>query len=373
MTGDRTIEIRGRGDREAFAIDERAGSGLVLAARSETPFKVDELARGDHWDYRVLTRRNTGDDPKQALLDIVQRMVPDGHFDYDAVTYTVASPRASYDGAYFPYSSSVGLGLGYGFGWPRSFSFSLAFGNPLFFRPFFFRASCFDPFFFDPFLCDPFFFRPFFLRPFFFPHRFFFPPVLVFSRSVVVLRGRTGAVVGIPVRGRLLTDGARPGFRGRFAFRDPPPITGTSPRLRVPTGALVRRPRPADAAGRRGERMSRPAAPSMRDRLRNLEQRWPASRIESRARGPARQTAAPMGDRRQRTVEHRMPGPVQRAPDRFEGPLAWRAAEWSREPGLRRTPTIRERGFSAGGVSGRTLVLSPRAAGSLRYGGGRRR
>src|SRR5713101_10033539 len=212
VRGGRTIEVRGRGDREAFSIDEGEGSGLVLAARSVTPFKLDEFARGDHWDYRMLTARDAGDDKEQALLDIVQRMVPDGHFDYDATSYTVASPRA-YDGAYSP---SVGLGLGYGFGWPRSFSFSLAFGDPFFFRPFFFRARCFDPFFFDPFFCDP-----FFVDPFFFPRRFFFPRVFVFSRTVIVLRGRTGVIGGIPVRPRLLIDRARPGFVGRFVFRDP--------------------------------------------------------------------------------------------------------------------------------------------------------
>src|SRR5260370_10617588 len=199
VRGGRTLEVRGRGDREAFSIDEREGSGLVLAARSVTPFKFDEFMRGDHWDYHVLTVRDAGDDKEQTLLDIVQRMVPDGHFDFDAVSYTVASPRPSYDGAYSPYSSSIGLGLGYGFGWPRSFRFSLAFGDPFFFRPFFFRASCFDPFFFDPFFCDPFFFNPFFLR-----RRFFFPRVLVFSRTVLVFRGGTGLVAGMAGRRQLI-------------------------------------------------------------------------------------------------------------------------------------------------------------------------
>src|SRR5216684_1387352 len=201
VRGGRTIEVRGRGDREAFSIDEGEGSGLVLAARSVTPFKLDEFARGDHWDYRMLTARDAGDDKERALLDIVQRMVPDGPFDYDAVNYTVASPQAYHDGAYYPYSSSVGLGLGYGFGWPRSFSFSLAFGDPFLFRPFFFRARCFDLFFFDPSFC--------------------YPRVFVFSRTVIVFRGRTGVVGGIPVRGRLPIDRARPGFAARFVFRDP--------------------------------------------------------------------------------------------------------------------------------------------------------
>src|SRR2546430_6003395 len=104
VRGGETREIQGRGDREAFSIDEHEGSGLVLAARSVTPFTFDEFARGDHWDYRVLTGSDAGDDQEQALLDIVQRMVPGGHVDYDAVNYTVASPRTYYDGAYSPRS-----------------------------------------------------------------------------------------------------------------------------------------------------------------------------------------------------------------------------------------------------------------------------
>ncbi len=364
VRGGRAIELRGRGDREAFSVDEREGSGLVLAARSVTPFKLDEFARGDHWDYRVLTARDAGDDKEQALLDIVQRMVPDGHVDYDAVNYTAASPLAYYGGAYYPYSSSVGLGLGYGFGGPRSFSFSLAVGEPFFFRPFFFRARCFDPFFFDPFFCDPFFFH----------RRFFFPRAFVFSRTVIVFRRGIGFSVGMPVR-RLLIDRARPRFGGRFVSRDRTTITATGPRLRVATGALLWRTRPADGAGRRREPMSRPGAPSMGDRRPNLERRVLAPRIENRPRGTAREAAAPIGDRRQRTVE-RMPGPAERAPQRLEGPPTRRAAEQPREPGLARwgrPPTIRERGFSAGGMSGRTFGLSSRAASSLRRGGGHRR
>jgi hypothetical protein len=355
VRGGETREIRGRGDREAFSIDEREGSGLVLAARSVTPFTFDEFVRGDHWDYRGLTARDASDDKEQALLDIVKRMVPDGHFDYDAVTYTVASPRAYYDGAYSPYFPSVGLGLGYGFGGPRSFRFSLAFGDPLFFRPFFFRARCFDPFFFDPFFCDPFFVDPFFIphRFFFFPHRFFFfPRVFVFSRTVIVLRGRTGIVGGIPVGRRLLTDRARPGFVGRFVFRDRTPITAMGPRLRVPTGALRSRTTPANAAGRPRVPTDRQAATSIPDQRPRLERRLPVRRIENGPRGTAR------------------------APDRVEVPPAWRAPERLHEPGVSgwgRAPTLRDRGFSVGGVSGRSFGLASHPAGSLRRGGGGRR
>src|SRR5205814_5528650 len=68
VRGGETIEVRGRGDREAFYIDEREGSGLVVAARSATPFKFDPFVRGDHWDYRVLDVRQSGDDKEAALV-----------------------------------------------------------------------------------------------------------------------------------------------------------------------------------------------------------------------------------------------------------------------------------------------------------------
>src|SRR2546422_9822636 len=46
------VEVRSRGDREAFAVGEREGSGGVLAAWAAAPGKVDEFGRGDLWDYR---------------------------------------------------------------------------------------------------------------------------------------------------------------------------------------------------------------------------------------------------------------------------------------------------------------------------------
>src|SRR5256885_7672045 len=57
VRGGRTLEVRGRGDREAFYVDDADGAGLVLAARSAAPFKFDEFVRGDHWDYRSEERR----------------------------------------------------------------------------------------------------------------------------------------------------------------------------------------------------------------------------------------------------------------------------------------------------------------------------
>src|SRR6058998_1009965 len=140
--GHETIEVRGRGDREAFYVDDREGSGLVLAARSVAPFKFDEFVRGDHWDYRVLDARQSGDDKEAALVDMVQRMTPDSHFDYDVVTYTVSTTRAYYDSYYPQYTA---WSVGFGWGWP-----------------YYSYGRCYDPFFYDPFFCyDRIFYGPY--------------------------------------------------------------------------------------------------------------------------------------------------------------------------------------------------------------------
>src|SRR5256714_12191153 len=170
VRGGETIEVRGRGDREAFYIDEREGSGLVLAARSATPFKFDPFVRGDHWDYRVLDVRQSGDDKEAALVDIVQRMT-DGHFDYDAVSYAVGTQAAYRD--YYPSYYSAG----YGWGWPYRYGF----------------GSCYDAFFYDSFYCGS-YYSPFY-DPFFFggvgfpyPRPLLVPPVLFFPGGGGVLQ-----------------------------------------------------------------------------------------------------------------------------------------------------------------------------------------
>ncbi|MGH9262766.1 MAG: DUF4384 domain-containing protein, partial [Acidimicrobiales bacterium] len=71
VRGGREYEVRGRGDRDAFYVDDREGTGLVLAAWSRDPFHFDEFVRADHWDYRGLTP--AADDAEAGLLDIVQR------------------------------------------------------------------------------------------------------------------------------------------------------------------------------------------------------------------------------------------------------------------------------------------------------------
>src|SRR2546429_6514917 len=171
VRGHETIEVRGRGDREAFFVDDREGSGLVLAARSSTPFKFDEFVRGDHWDYRVLDARQAGEDKEAALLDMVQRMTTEGRFDYDAVTYAVASARAYYD-SYYPHYTAVSFGLGWGA--PSRYGLYNPGYHPFFYDPFLF----YHPFFFSPYphnLAFGFRYRPFLFPPVTFRPRHAFP------------------------------------------------------------------------------------------------------------------------------------------------------------------------------------------------------
>jgi hypothetical protein len=92
VSGGREFEVRGRGDRDAFTVDERDGAGYVMAAISEAPFDLAQYARGSHWDLRALAEAATGDDPEVSLLDVIDSMAT-GRFDYDLASYTVGSDR----------------------------------------------------------------------------------------------------------------------------------------------------------------------------------------------------------------------------------------------------------------------------------------
>src|SRR5438445_761675 len=223
------LEVRSRGGREAFAVGGRAGSGVVLAAWSASPFKFDEFVRGDHWDYRVLGTIQTGADAEAALVDVVQRMAGDARFDYDVVTYTVQSTTAYYRHGYRDgYYPSFGVGFGYGL--PYRYRFGLFYG-----------ASCYDPFFYDPFSCGPYytgfrfayFYDPFFYDPFFRP--VFFDPFFVRPFAPRGFFFSTAIVIGRPFRSRVFaTRFGRP-----FVFRDRTAVTPTGPRGRIPQGVLL--------------------------------------------------------------------------------------------------------------------------------------
>ena len=87
-----TYEIRGGGNRAAWVVSEPDGSGMILAALSVDPLRFDEFVRTAGWNPDALVSSWNDSNAEGALSDIVQRMLGDGAFNYDLVTYTVAPP-----------------------------------------------------------------------------------------------------------------------------------------------------------------------------------------------------------------------------------------------------------------------------------------
>jgi uncharacterized protein DUF4384 len=109
------FELKGRGDREAFVVDDTSGRGTVLAAFSKTPFRFDAFDKNGHWDYDALSARPVADNPEGGLLDVVQQMqTPGEHFEYDVASYVV-STRPYVRLYHSPWSGWWGYGYG-----PRS-------------------------------------------------------------------------------------------------------------------------------------------------------------------------------------------------------------------------------------------------------------
>src|SRR5260370_148494 len=87
-----TYEIRGPNDRPGWVVREPDGTGTVLAALSPDPVRVDEFVREAAWNPDAFVPTWSGSDGEGAMSDVVQRMLGDGYFHYDLVTYTVAPP-----------------------------------------------------------------------------------------------------------------------------------------------------------------------------------------------------------------------------------------------------------------------------------------
>lgn len=72
-----------------FIVDDDPGIGYLFALASSEPFEFGVIARGGHWDYRVLEGGRITGDPYLALTDIAARLVPGGDYDYDVSPYYV--------------------------------------------------------------------------------------------------------------------------------------------------------------------------------------------------------------------------------------------------------------------------------------------
>jgi len=115
IQGGKKYEAKDRDGREAFVAEDTSGQGTVLAAWSATPFDLARYDRNGHWDFQALDATPSGlsrsaQDPETRLLDIVNAMKPDGHFEYDVSTYLVSNPvvvHAPY-GYWYPYAWGPG-------------------------------------------------------------------------------------------------------------------------------------------------------------------------------------------------------------------------------------------------------------------------
>ncbi|MEA2713605.1 MAG: hypothetical protein QOK27_1566, partial [Gemmatimonadales bacterium] len=212
VRGGKKYEIRGRGGRESFEIDNTTGKGTVYAAVSRDAFRFDGFVEGDHWDYRALAPSRLPNDPEQDLNELVRRMAQ-GDFDYDLLNYYV-SERVAYRSDYSPYYGSSYDDYGcYRFscssyyGSPFNVSIGLSFGRP-------YRRYYYDPYFYayDPFY-NPFFYDPYSYAPIYRPRYVY--PYSRYHGQYSYNRYRQYGQPNTPYRFRG-ADGAAVGFRDRF-------------------------------------------------------------------------------------------------------------------------------------------------------------
>jgi len=215
VRGGKKYEIRGRGGRESFEIDNPTGKGTVYAAVSRDAFRFDGFVEGDHWDYRALAPSRLPNDPEQDLNELVRR-VAQGDFDYDLLNYYV-SDRVAYRSDYSPYYGSSYYDGCYRFscssyyGSPFNVSIGLFFGRP-------YRRYYYDPYFYayDPFynpFFDPYSYAPIYYSPIYRPRYVY--PYSRYQDQYYYDRYRTYRQPNTPYRFRG-ADGATVGFRDRF-------------------------------------------------------------------------------------------------------------------------------------------------------------
>jgi hypothetical protein len=140
IKGGKKYELKGRGGREAFVADDTSGHGSVIAAISESPFRVDQLTQNGHWDIAALSTSRVQLDPEAGLLELVDRVkAPNQRFEYDLAPYIVSDRYARdlyaypypYAGpswwGYDPWWGGRGIGLGFSFRSPGFHGFHRGF------------------------------------------------------------------------------------------------------------------------------------------------------------------------------------------------------------------------------------------------------
>jgi hypothetical protein len=85
----RELEVAGGRGGRTFVVDDDPGIGYLFAVASPRPFDFDDIARGDHWDYRAIEGGRISGDPYVALADLAERITPNDDHDYDISPYYV--------------------------------------------------------------------------------------------------------------------------------------------------------------------------------------------------------------------------------------------------------------------------------------------
>lgn len=132
VRGNRSYEIRGRGDREPFTVDGAAGEGAIYAAVSRDPFRFDQFVLNNHWDYQKLSEQRLPEQPEPELTQLVASMAV-GRFEYDYTTYDV------YEYGDVAYSS----------GYPQTVIHTTSYVDPFCSSGYYFRYDC-DPYYYRP-------------------------------------------------------------------------------------------------------------------------------------------------------------------------------------------------------------------------------
>ncbi len=161
----KTYEVRSRGDRESFYIEQSNGTGTVLAAVSIDPFRVTDFVVGDHWDYRNLRVSDIASDAEAELTEIIQRMGSSAGFDYDVVYYEILEPvqyaypsvfHSSWDywdpyysGCYYCgsryYGTGIHIGIGLGSGYYDPWYYDPWYYSPRYYYPGYYYPTYYYP------------------------------------------------------------------------------------------------------------------------------------------------------------------------------------------------------------------------------------
>jgi len=134
----RDVEIRGRGDRDAFSAFEGPGTGTVLAAFADHPFNFSNFETNGHWAHAGQVADSAATDPESAMLRVVDAMSTTP-YTYDLTGYTVQdhadhpvyggwydhwwdTPYGPWFGSWYsPWYGGVGLWPGYPYPYPYAY------------------------------------------------------------------------------------------------------------------------------------------------------------------------------------------------------------------------------------------------------------